>query len=301
MTGDRSFSIFQDIDGIELGQKWEKRINEAIAASTFLIPIVTPLFFTSEPCRNELERFIAHERKLGRDDLILPIYFQTALRLEKSEERKQDSLAAEIASRQLYDWRDEAELPLDDPKIRRAVRDLAASVATALARTVSEVPIQIEEHTFIEERERPAAAVAAATAKEVSDLVKDLEAQKEPTRSHKVVLWVDDKPDNNIVERQSMAAYNIDFVLARSTGQALAELNKRQFNAIISDMGRPPDSKAGYTLLEAVRQSGDQTPYFIYAGSRAAKHIVEALSRGAQGATNRGDELIRMVLQALEM
>ena len=75
-------------------------------------------------------------------------------------------------------------------------------------------------------------------------------------------------PDNNIIERHSMAAYNFDFVLARSTGQAPAELRKQQFDAIISDMGRPPDSRAGYTLLEAVRGNGDQAPYFIYAGSR---------------------------------
>ena len=73
-----------------------------------------------------------------------------------------------------------------------------------------------------------------------------------------------------------MAAYNIDFVLAQSTGQALAELRKQKFDAIISDMGRPPDSRAGYTLLEAVRGSGDQTPYFIYAGSRDPAHVREA-------------------------
>ena len=36
VTGDRSFEIFQDIDGIELGQKWQKRINEAILGSSFL-------------------------------------------------------------------------------------------------------------------------------------------------------------------------------------------------------------------------------------------------------------------------
>ena len=59
------------------------------------------------------------------------------------------------------------------------------------------------------------------------------------------MLWVDDRPDNNIIERRAMAAYNIDFVLAQSTGQALAELRKQQFDAIISDMGRPPDSRAG--------------------------------------------------------
>jgi CheY-like chemotaxis protein len=114
-------------------------------------------------------------------------------------------------------------------------------------------------------------------------------------------LWVDDRPDNNIIERHSMAAYNIEFVLAQSTGQALAEMKKQQFDAIISDMGRPPDSRAGYTLLEAVRGSGDQTPYFIYAGSKDPAHGREARSRGAQGTTNMGDELLQMLLQALNV
>lgn len=98
-----------------------------------------------------------------------------------------------------------------------------------------------------------------------------------------------------------MAAYNIDFVLAQSTGQALAQLRRQRFGAIISDMGRPPDSRAGYTLLEAVRGSGDHTPYFIYAASTAPAHVREALSRGAQGITNVGDELLQMLLQALDV
>ena len=45
VTGDRTFNIFQDVDGIEFGQKWRKRLTEAISTSRFLIPIVTPLFF----------------------------------------------------------------------------------------------------------------------------------------------------------------------------------------------------------------------------------------------------------------
>lgn len=114
-------------------------------------------------------------------------------------------------------------------------------------------------------------------------------------------MWVDNNPDNNIVERRSMAAYNIDFVLAESTGQALAELREQHFDAIISDMARPLDSRAGYTLLEAVRRSGDQTPYFIYAGSRDPAHVREARSRGAQSYTNMGDELLQMLLQALNV
>lgn len=49
VTGDRTFCIFQDVDGIEFGQKWQKRLTEAISTSRFLIPVITPLFFKSMP------------------------------------------------------------------------------------------------------------------------------------------------------------------------------------------------------------------------------------------------------------
>lgn len=75
VTGDREFTIFQDVEGIELGQQWQKRIAQTIGTSTFLIPVMTPLFFRSEPCRDEVEKFLAHERSLARDDLVLPIYY----------------------------------------------------------------------------------------------------------------------------------------------------------------------------------------------------------------------------------
>jgi hypothetical protein len=44
---------------------------------------------------------------------------------------------------------------------------------------------------------------------------------------------------------------------------------------------------------------GNQTPFFIYAGSRAPEHVVEALRRGAQGTTNIAEELIEMVISTL--
>lgn len=285
VTGDRTFNIFQDVDGIEFGQKWQKRLDQAISTSTLLIPIVTPLFFNSDPCRDELNHFIEHEQNLGRDDLILPIYYVTAPVLERPELLKDDPLASEIASRQRYDFRNEADLPLNDPQIRRAIRRLAEKVAAAKARTAGLAP----------------AAASAELGDEnlVSAMFNSLGRERAPFKRRKLVLWVDDRPDNNIIERRSMAAYNIDFVLAQSTGQALAELRKQQFDVIISDMGRPPDSRAGYTLLEAVRGSGDHTPFFIYAGSRDPAHVREALSRGAQGTTNVGDELLEMILQAV--
>jgi hypothetical protein len=285
VSGDRTFEMFQDVDGIELGQKWKDRLGEAITASTLFIPILTPLFFTSDPCRDELRDFAEHEQSLGRDDLILPIYFVTTPALERPELTKSDPLASLIASRQRFDWRVQAEA---GPKGAQTqdVKKLADAIAAALARTGT--------------TESSAKAPATkADSEEVRSLTQDLrDARRPSTENRTLVLWVDDRPDNNVMERRSMAAYDIDFVLAVSTDQALQQLQSRRFDAIISDMGRPPDSRAGYTLLKAVRDGGDQTPFFIYAGSRDAAHLREAISRGAQGSTNRGDELLQMLLAA---
>jgi len=56
---------------------------------------------------------------------------------------------------------------------------------------------------------------------------------------------------------------------------------------------------AGYTLLDKLRAKGDQTPFIIYAGSRAPERREEAIRYGAVGCTNRLDELFEMVLMAL--
>jgi len=113
------------------------------------------------------------------------------------------------------------------------------------------------------------------------------------------ILWVDDNPNNNIYERQSMEALGINFVLSTSTEEALDRLNRQQFDAIISDMGRPPDSRAGYTLLDKLRSTGDRTPFIIYASSRDPEHVAESKRRGAIGCTNNPSELFEMVLSSL--
>jgi CheY-like chemotaxis protein len=113
------------------------------------------------------------------------------------------------------------------------------------------------------------------------------------------VLWVDDRPSNNLHERQALEAVGITFVPAVSTEEALEKIKRQPFDAIISDMGRPPDPQAGYTLLEKLRESGDRTPFLIYAGSSAPEHRAEARRRGAVACTNRPDELFEMVLSIL--
>ncbi|WP_374265585.1 toll/interleukin-1 receptor domain-containing protein [Zoogloea sp.] len=117
--------------------------------------------------------------------------------------------------------------------------------------------------------------------------------------AHARILWVDDRPDNNIYERKTMEAMGFSFVLARSTAEALAALAAGDFAAIISDMGRKEGPKEGYVLLEAVRATDQRTPFFIYASSRAPEHRREAALRGAQGATNLAAELVEMVVHGV--
>lgn len=115
------------------------------------------------------------------------------------------------------------------------------------------------------------------------------------------ILWVDDRPDNNVYERRTMEAMGFEFVLATSTDEALGILVKQRFAAVISDMGRAEGPREGYVLLEAVRARDKTTPFFIYAASRAPRHMREAALRGAQGTTNVADELVDMIARAVRL
>ncbi len=77
------------------------------------------------------------------------------------------------------------------------------------------------------------------------------------------VLWVDDHPENNNFERQALEAFGLSFTFVLSTEEALKEISHTHFDAIISDMARPPDQLAGCTLFESLRIQGDKTPFHI--------------------------------------
>ena len=115
-----------------------------------------------------------------------------------------------------------------------------------------------------------------------------------------VILWVDDRPNGNRYERQSMEALGIRFVNVVSTDEALERLKNQSFDVIISDMKRPGDDRAGYTLLDELRRKGKDIPYIIYASSNSAQHKEQAKQHGALDATNNPPELFRLVMGALK-
>lgn len=109
------------------------------------------------------------------------------------------------------------------------------------------------------------------------------------------VLWVDDRPENNVYERQAFEAVGIDFTLSLNTKDALERLSKQKFAAVISDMGRKEGTREGYVLLDAMREKGDKTPLFFYASSNAPEHKRETKKHGGQGCTNDANGLFQMV------
>ena len=116
-------------------------------------------------------------------------------------------------------------------------------------------------------------------------------------RNH--ILWVDDRPENNIYERQAFEAVGLHFTLALSTQEAFERLSTSKFAAIISDMGRQEGPREGYVLLDRLRMEGDNTPLFFYASSNAPEHKAETREHGGQGCTNNARELFEMVTKAV--
>jgi CheY-like chemotaxis protein len=307
VTGETSFQVFQDIDGIVIGENWEKKLDEAIHGSSFFVPMLSPLFFNSQPCREEVEKFLEHERALNRSDLILPIYFLTTAKLEKEEEKTKDPLATEFAKRQLFDWRQQANMPLQDPAGRVAILALARAVANALERLENSNVLKRLEvgdtlGRLVVKQTLPESELGREINTSDARLMTGIPAEvlREKLTPRKV-LWVDDNPDTNIWERQALESYGVEFVLAQDTAEAVQQWQEKgPFTAIISDMGRAGDAQAGYTLLSIVKEASIQVPYFIYTAADLEESLShDAKVRGAHGLTSDPDALVAMVVAAI--
>jgi parallel beta-helix repeat protein len=134
MQSGEDFHIFQDRDDIAWGEKWQERIDGSLDAVTFLIPIITPAFFRRPACRQELERFLDRERRLGRDDLVLPVYYVSCPLLDEEDKRRGDALAVAVASRQRADWRDLRFEPFTAPEVGKRLAQMARQIMQALER-----------------------------------------------------------------------------------------------------------------------------------------------------------------------
>jgi F-box protein 11 len=128
------FLIFRDREEILLGQSWKERIEGSLDDVTFLIPIITPHFFNSEACCDELRRFLEREKKLGRNDLILPVYYVDCSLMNDKKKQAENELAQVIATRQHDDWRELRHEPFTSPQVGKKLEKLAVQIRDALDR-----------------------------------------------------------------------------------------------------------------------------------------------------------------------
>ena len=133
-TGE-DFEIFLDRKDTRWGQHWPSELKGGLSGGRFLIPILSPSFFSSDFCRDELKGFLEIEQQAKRNDLILPIYYVKTPYIENRAKRDSDPLAKAISERQYRDWRDLRHLPLTDPKVRRKLDSLAEEIVHALERS----------------------------------------------------------------------------------------------------------------------------------------------------------------------
>ncbi|MHA4848582.1 TIR domain-containing protein [Rhodococcus sp. MSC1_016] len=128
--------MFVDRTDIGWGDKWRKTIDDALAATTFFIPIVTARYLQRTECRRELIQFSKHAERRGVKELLLPILYSAVSDLEENSE---DEVEAIIASTQYENW---TALRLEEEhsaKYRTSINKLALRLAE-IAETIAERP-----------------------------------------------------------------------------------------------------------------------------------------------------------------
>jgi hypothetical protein len=120
--------IFQDMDGIVWGERWKQKLASSSDDAVFLIPIITPSYFESEPCRQELMQFVDRENKTGFKEFILPIYYIETPQLEDKFKKATDLLAQTVADHNYEDIRDLRHRSIASYEAKQKIKKLATAL-----------------------------------------------------------------------------------------------------------------------------------------------------------------------------
>jgi len=124
--------IFQDVDGIVWGEKWKDKLKASGNCAAFLIPIITPSFFQSKACRDELEQFVDRQMAAGLD-LILPLYYIDCPELHNDFLKRSDWLAQVVADHNYEDFRQYRHKDLKSSEVLQAIGALATALRGRLS------------------------------------------------------------------------------------------------------------------------------------------------------------------------
>jgi hypothetical protein len=125
ITGDE-LELFVDRTSLDWGDQWRTRIDEALATTTFFIPVITPRYFRRPECRKELLTFAGHAQSLGVEELLLPLLYVEVPDLDEDSE---DEAIALVAGTQYEDWRNLRLVDENSADYRQGVNRLATRLA----------------------------------------------------------------------------------------------------------------------------------------------------------------------------
>jgi len=211
------FLIFQDRENILWGQNWKKRIEESLDEVTFLIPIITPSFFNSSACRDELQRFLEREKELKRDDLVLPVYYVDCPLLNDKEAREDNELAQAIAAHQYTDWRDLRFEPLTSLTVGKKLAQLAVQIRDGLDRVQASEKPDIPKSAASVAR-RPAEDISVPLPQYIESVIERWEPTRKPAAKTEPLTRVVDqmhRGDHVTITEAIEAAYPGDRILVR--------------------------------------------------------------------------------------
>ena len=118
------------------------------------------------------------------------------------------------------------------------------------------------------------------------------------------ILWVDDRPSNNRNEARMLRSFGALITFAATTDEASRALQTaaeqhQPFDIILSDISRDlpsSDPAAGIAMLPRLRNAAFQQPIIYYVGR---PNLDAGVPAGAFGVTNRPDQLLQLVVDAL--
>jgi hypothetical protein len=117
---------------MDWGARWKEKLISSSDDAVFLIPIITPSYFESEPCREELKQFVDRESATGFKESILPLYYIDTPKLKDGFEKAADLLAKAVAAHNYEDIRELRHCSITSYEAKQKIKKLATALVGRL-------------------------------------------------------------------------------------------------------------------------------------------------------------------------
>jgi CheY-like chemotaxis protein len=111
------------------------------------------------------------------------------------------------------------------------------------------------------------------------------------------ILWIDDEPWSTRTERAALTALGVVIETATSDDDARQRLVADRYDVVVSDIARGDRNQAGVEFISTIREYDTAVPIIFYIRNM---DLDRGTPYGALGLTNRPDELVDLLLDALE-